>query len=283
MSTDTMQQVLAVIPARLASTRLPEKPLKDIEGKSLVQRVWERARTAKLIDRVVVATDSEEIEREVLRFGGEVVMTSPELTTGSARVAAAARLLGGTHGDHPIAAWRTVVNVQGDMPFIKGELIDRCIHFLHAQQKLKPGAGNHFGMVTIATPILDERVFLSPMDVKVVVGDGQRALYFSRAPIPHSRDGNRLEEISPAGSKRLVYGYKHFGLYVYSPEVLADFEESSMSALEEIEKLEQLRLLEMGHTIGVCIVESDLTAGSIEVDTPEDLERSRQLARGQSS
>lgn len=269
MSKATRDQVLAVIPARLASTRLPEKPLKDIAGKTLVQRVWERARTAKTLDRVVVATDSAEIEQEVLRFGGEVVMTSPELTTGSARVAAAARILAGS--DSAVPAWRTVVNVQGDMPFIKGELIDRCVRFLHS----KEGA---FGMVTIATPILDETMYRSPMDVKVVVGAGDRALYFSRAPIPHSRDGNRLEELAPNGAKRTVFGYKHFGLYVYSPAVLSDFERSEMSKLEDIEKLEQLRLLEMGHTIGVCIVESDLTAGSIEVDTQEDLERSRQLA-----
>ena len=269
MSASTREQVLAVIPARLASTRLPEKPLKDIAGKTLVQRVWERARSAQSLDRVVVATDSDEIANEVARFGGEVVMTSPELTTGSARVAAAARILAG--GESAVTAWRTVVNVQGDMPFIKGELIDRCVDFLHAK-------GDRFGMVTIATPILDENMYRSPMDVKVVVGAGSRALYFSRAPIPHSRDGNRLEEIAPNGTKRTVFGYKHFGLYVYSPNVLSDFERSDMSTLEDIEKLEQLRLLEMGHTIGVCIVESDLTAGSIEVDTPEDLERSRQLA-----
>ena len=269
MTSTAKGQVLAVIPARLASTRLPEKPLKDIAGKTLVQRVWERARSAKSLDRVVVATDSEEIEQEVRRFGGEVVMTSPELTTGSARVAAAARLL--AEGQHSLSAWRTVVNVQGDMPFIKGELIDRCVNFLHSER-------GGFGMVTIATPILEEALYRSPMDVKVVVGAGNRALYFSRAPIPHSRDGNRLEEIASDGKKRTVFGYKHFGLYVYSPSVLSDFERSDMSSLEDIEKLEQLRLLEMGHTIGVCIVESDLTAGSIEVDTPEDLERSRRLA-----
>ncbi len=256
--------VLVAIPARLKSTRLPEKPLKDIAGQTLLQRVWERVQRAKNVSRVVVATDSPEIETLAKSFGAEVVMTSPDITTGSARVAAAW---------HKLSAedWDIVVNVQGDMPFIRPELIDRCIETL-AQ------APAEVSMVTIATPIFDEEMFLSKNDVKVVVTSRGEALYFSRAPIPHSRDGERPERLDASGVKRTLYGFKHFGLYVYRPSVLREFELSEISALEDLEKLEQLRLLEMGYRIGVCIVEPEMTKDSVEVDTPADLEKACRIA-----
>ncbi len=252
--------VLVVIPARLASQRLPEKPLKDIVGKTLVQRVWDQVRSCALVERVVVATDSDEIASVVRNFGGEVVMTSSEITTGSERVAVAAKLISGH--------WRTIVNVQGDMPFIDPKIIDDAIRLLDERR-------DDFGMVTIATPIYDEKSFLSPMVVKVVVDANLRALYFSRAPIPHSRDGDRLT----SDKANTLFGYKHMGLYVFTPETAERYIGSTISQLEGVEKLEQIRLLEMGVQIGVAIVDPRLTERSIEVDTPEDLERSRELAR----
>lgn len=256
------RRVLAVIPARLASQRLPQKPLKDIHGKTLVQRVYERAGTAKTVSRVVVATDSPEIERVARSFGAEVMMTDSAINTGSGRVAATYRILA-TQGER----FDVVVNVQGDMPFISGELIDRTVRFLLEDD-------GRFAAATVATPILDEATFKSASDVKVVVTSRGRALYFSRAPVPHSRDGDRL-----SSHGQTVFGYKHFGLYVFRPEMLAVFEDEPISALEAVEKLEQLRLLELGHNIGVCIVEPELTRGSVEVDTAEDLARSVELAR----
>lgn len=256
-------QVLAVIPARLASTRLPAKPLKDIAGKSLLQRVWERARAAQTVDRVVIATDAEEIRRSAAAFGAEVIMTGTELSTGSERVYTAARMLDG--GGSP---WRLVVNVQGDMPFISPALIDRAVGFMLENS-------HRFGMTTVATPIFSEDLFLSRNVVKVVVGEGERGLFFSRAPIPWSRDGDRTVD------RRFgeCFGFKHLGLYVFSPEALTAYSDSNQSSLESVEKLEQLRLLERGYPVGVCVVEPELVAGSVEVDTAEDLAAANKVAK----
>lgn len=253
-------RVLTVIPARLASQRLPEKPLRDIEGQTLLERVWRRGTSARRTGRVVIATDDARIEKLARSFGAEVVMTAESITTGSQRVAATCELLGKEHFD-------LVVNLQGDMPFIRPELIDRCIEFLERER-------SRFEMATIATPITEESTYLSSSDVKVVVGGGDRALYFSRAPVPHSRDGNRM-----SFEGREVFGFKHFGLYAFLPSTLEEFRSNELSALESVEKLEQLRLLERGYRIGVQVVPVALTADSVEVDTPADLERSREIAR----
>ena len=255
-------KVLAVIPARLASTRLPEKPLKDIAGKTLLQRVWEQTKTAQLVSKIVIATDSAEIQDLGHSFGAEVMMTSAEITTGSARVAVVGAALAKN------SPWDVVVNVQGDMPFIKGELIDQCVSSLL-------NFPEHISMVTVATPITDPEVFFSNSDVKVVVAANGEALYFSRAPIPHCRDGY-AEFPTP-----ITYGYKHFGLYAYRPAVLEQFAASEMSELECREKLEQLRLLEMGFRIGVCVVDAELTKNFVEVDTPADLARASKIASQQ--
>jgi 3-deoxy-manno-octulosonate cytidylyltransferase (CMP-KDO synthetase) len=255
--------VLAVIPARLASQRLPAKPLKDIGGKSLLQRVWERGKQAESISRLIVATDSEEICSLARSFGAEVMMTAADITSGSQRVASVWKNLSSETFDY-------IVNLQGDMPFLRSELIDRCVRFFESH-------GRRFDMCTIATAIFDQDLHRSPHDVKVVVSATHEALYFSRAPIPHSRDGNLLRYVTPGGEALSVYGFKHFGLYVYRARALEEFMSGELSALEEVEKLEQLRLLERGLKVGVCVVDPALTAGSIEVDTAEDLERSRRL------
>lgn len=259
------QKVLAVIPVRMSSQRLPGKPLKDIVGKTLVQRVWERGKLSKLISKLVVATDSLEIADEAKLIGAEVIMTSPDITTGSQRVAACWELLKKEN-------WDLVVNIQGDMPFIKGELIDSCIDFL-AKNK------NKFSMATIATPIIDKEAFLSNSVVKVVLSSSNQALYFSRSPVPYSRDGNLFKYQKTDGSCLEVYGFKHFGLYVFQPSVIHEYLGAELSSLEDVEKLEQLRLLEKGHTVGVCVVDPNLTQDSVEVDTPTDLEKAKEIAK----
>ena len=270
-----MAKVLAVIPSRLASQRLPQKPLQDIGGKSLLQRVWERGRGAKTINRLIVATDSAEIQTLAESFGAEVMMTAETIKTGSERVAAVHRELAGRGGE----AYDLIVNLQGDMPFIPSELIDRAINFFINMA----AAGRTFSMTTIATPITEREMFESKSDVKVVIGSMDQALYFSRSPVPFSRDGEKLQFSQGDNARREIFGYKHFGLYVFKPECLNEFLSGPESALEKLEKLEQLRLLDRGLTIGVCVVEEELTRNSVEVDTPQDLERSRALASREKS
>ena len=179
------------------------------------------------------------------------------------RVAVASKLV---EGD-----WDLIVNVQGDMPFIRHELIDGAIEFFIEKKW-------NCSMATAATPIFSKEAYLAASDVKAVVSAEGEALYFSRAPIPHSRDGDWPNYTDSSGETRTLYGYKHFGLYVFKPEVLAEYESSQLSPLEEIEKLEQLRLLEKGHKIAAHIVDPALTEGSLEVDTPNDLEAARKIA-----
>lgn len=251
-----MQKAVAIIPVRMSSQRLPGKPLAEIGGVTLVERVWRQAKLSQELAAIYVATDSEEIRSVAEGFGAAVVMTSPEITTGSQRVAAAASLLG--------LRDELVVNVQGDMPFINPKLIDETIHLAKANPQ--------WGMVTAATPISDPAAFQSLNVVKVVVAADGRALYFSRAPIPASRDGDLLTVNLPFLNDALVYGFKHFGLYVFRASSLSCYEVEELSPLEQVEKLEQLRLLEQGVAIGVYIADSRLTTDSIEVDTPADLE-----------
>ncbi len=241
-------KVLGVIPARLGSERLREKPLRDISGKTLVQRVWEQVGQASSISKTVVATDAEEIKKVVEDFGGEVVMTDKKLQSGSERVSAVYELL-------KDEAWDIIVNIQGDMPFIHPELINNTVAYLAERPELLAA--------TAATPITSEEEFLSPNEVKVVLGKDNNALYFSRSPVPHSRDGKRYKN---------CFGYRHFGIYVFRPQGLELFAPGAeRSELEDIEKLEQLRALAMGVKIGVYVADPELTKGAIEVDTEADL------------
>jgi len=273
-----MKQILSVIPARLASTRLPEKPLKDILGKSLIQRAWERATLASTVDRVVVATDCQQIVDLVNSFGGEAVMTDPELQCGSERVREAAEILAAKEKKSVAEAFSIILNNQGDMPFLPGGVVDDLVNFLSANT-------DKFQMATIVSPLLSEEQFLSPNVVKAVVTARNEALYFSRAPIPFPRgDAERMSFHVSLGEapdgKGPIFGFKHFGLYAFTPDGLKAYSTSKQSPLEFVEKLEQLRVLEMGARVGVHIVASDAMKDSVEVDTPSDLERARVIARG---
>jgi len=249
-----------VIPARYASTRLPGKPLLDIGGRPMIQRVVERA-CASGAEEVLVATDDARIAAAVHDPRDParqiVVMTDPDLPSGTDRVAAVAAVRG--WADDTV-----VVNVQGDEPFLPGLLVDQAAGLLAGD----PSAG----IATLAAPIGSLEEFLDPNVVKVVAGQGGAALYFSRAPIPWSRDG------APAGlaSQREYAGaLRHVGLYAYRVGTLRRITQLGPSALEQRERLEQLRALENGVRILVGLCLEDPAPG---VDTAADLERARQRA-----
>jgi 3-deoxy-manno-octulosonate cytidylyltransferase (CMP-KDO synthetase) len=247
---------LGVIPARFPSTRLPGKPLKEIAGKTLLQRVWERASHSKFLSEVVIATDDQRIIDAAQKFGAKALMTSDKHATGSDRVGEVMEiyLRQGKRFDF-------VANVQGDMPFINPDVIDRTIAVLAE-------GGDSFGMSTVATPILAEEEFLRPSAVKVAVANDNAALYFSRAPIPFWRE--RSEVVI---TEKDPFGFKHMGLYVFRPEALRRLGALPQSLPEKREKLEQLRALCGGIRIRVAIVTQAMVHPSIEIDTPEDLER----------
>jgi len=243
-----MPEVAAIIPARWASTRFPGKPLVKLRGKPLVQHVWERARRAKLVDRVIVATDDMRIAEAAFDFGADVALTSPKHPTGTDRLAEVAKKLKSA----PI-----ILNVQGDEPDIAPSTIDRLARALQDDPAL--------GMVTAANPITDRSDIGNPNVVKVVADLAGRALYFSRSTIPHDRDGD-------GGIEYL----RHQGIYGYRRKVLLDFVKWKPTPLEKAEKLEQLRALEHGVSIGVIVVKK----GSVGVDVPADLAKAaRALTR----
>lgn len=233
-----------VIPARYASSRLPAKPLLRETGKYLIQHVYEQA-VRSGAEIVVVATDDERIYRAVEEFGGRVEMTRSDHPSGTDRVAEVARKL-----DVDI-----VVNLQGDEPLIEPEVLD----LLPTLLRNDPQAD----MATLATPLRSVEAWRDPNCVKVVCDQRGRALYFSRSPVPFVRDGE--PDLSVANHPFL----QHLGLYAYRRSFLLELAQSPPSVLEEIEKLEQLRVLAQGKTIQVGVV----PFASRGVDTPEDYRR----------
>jgi 3-deoxy-manno-octulosonate cytidylyltransferase (CMP-KDO synthetase) len=243
-----------LIPARLASTRLPDKPLADIGGVPMVVRVAQRAEQSSAA-QVVVAADSERIADACSRHGVRVVLTRADHPSGSDRLAEACEQLGLERDD-------LVVNVQGDEPLIAPSLIDAVAQLLRD----RPQAS----MSTAAHPIGSVAEFTNPNVVKVVLQADGLALYFSRAPIPWWRDGfaqgvNALPEPAPL---------RHIGIYGYRAGFLREFPRLPPAPVESCEALEQLRALWHGHRIAVHVSE---VAPGVGVDTPEDLERVRKL------
>lgn len=236
--------VVAVIPARYASTRLPGKPLLRETGQTLIQHVVEAAMRATTLDRVIVATDDVRIVEAVEAFGGEAVMTRDDHPSGSDRVAEVAARLNDAE---------LIVNLQGDEPSIAGSTIDHLVRRLRND----PDAS----MATLATPITDPEVFHDPACVKVVLASDGRALYFSRSPIPFHRDHPGY----PDGSLGLL----HLGVYAYRRPFLLQLAALPPSPLEQAEKLEQLRVLEAGRSIAVGVVAEP----GVGIDTPEDYAR----------
>lgn len=230
-------KVLCIIPARYASTRLPGKPLRDIAGKPMIVRVYERAVRAKLVQDVVVATDDERIRVAVEAHGGRAVMTRADHATGTDRLAEVAEKM---------REYDLIINVQGDEPLIDHTVIDALVEPFLADETLP--------MATAKTLLTDEEEIANPNNVKVVTDRMGNALYFSRARIPYARN---------EGAKV----YKHIGIYAYRRDFLLDYARMEQTPLECSESLEQLRALENGHRI--CVIETD--AVFIGVDTEEDL------------
>jgi len=231
--------VVAVLPARWGSTRFPGKALHPIAGRPLIQHVWERCQRAKKLAGVIVATDDMRIAEVAFDFGAEVAMTSPTHKSGTDRVAEVARKLRGV--SH-------VINVQGDEPMISPRLIDQLAGTLLAEPRLD--------MITAASRFTPGEDVTNPNVVKVVMDQESNALYFSRAPIPHSRDGISLAP-----------HYRHQGIYGYALPLLLKFVKWKPTRLEQTEQLEQLRALEHGVRIRVAVT-SRVSTG---VDRPEDV------------
>jgi 3-deoxy-manno-octulosonate cytidylyltransferase (CMP-KDO synthetase) len=235
--------VAGIIPARLAATRLPNKPLLDIAGKPMIQWVYEQASKATMLDEVMVATPDEEVRKCVESFGGKAIMTSSEHRSGTDRLAEAAEDSGAG----------LIVNIQGDEPLLDPDAIDLLVRAMVDSPDVLMGS--------LMCPLADDEEEDDPAVVKVVTDREGFALYFSRARIPYPRDPNAAEV------------RKHIGIYAYQRDFLIAFSRLAPTPLEQAESLEQLRALENGYRIKM--VETDFSPMS--VDTPEDLERVRQL------
>ena len=255
-------KVLGIIPARYASTRFPGKPLVEIDGMSMIQRVYTQAKKCTILDMLVVATDDARIFDHVESFGGKVMMTSAELLTGTDRCAEVLTQLQldtffdatnpkPVRGNYPKEKklFTHVVNIQGDEPLIAPEQIDSLAYFLIEK---------NYDIATQTYRFTDLETAANPNTVKVVCDTNNKALYFSRAAIPYCRE--KLAE---------QYFLKHIGLYAYKAEVLLNLSRLTESYLERTEKLEQLRWLEAGYTIGV----TETKFNNLSVDTPSDLEQ----------
>lgn len=249
-----------MIPARYGSTRLPGKPLAIIGGKPMIQHVYENASKAKLLDQIIVATDDRRIEEAVKKFGGNVVRTSKDHASGTDRLAEVARKL-------KAADW--LVNIQGDLPFIRAQTIARAIQPLMDDRKIPMG--------TVCTAIYEMKDWQNPNVVKVLKDRAGFALYFSRAPIPFFRN-NEIDvagKTSTSSSNQRLWGYRHLGLYVYRRDFLLKFAGLRPTPLERIESLEQLRALQNGYPIYVAEVDEH----PIEVDTPDDLKNAERYLK----
>lgn len=244
--------IIGFIPARYGATRFPGKPLADLCGKPMIQWVYERALKSQYIQKVIVATDDMKIYDAVEKFGGECVLTNPECPSGTDRIAEAAHNL-----DFNVA-----VNIQGDEPMISPSSIDLAIEAI-----LKDSEAD---ITTAMIPICNLGDFKNPNIVKVVFDSNNYALYFSRSSIPSMV---RVGDIKEFISENFCFGYKHLGLYVYRKSVLEKFSSLKPTKLEMTERLEQLRFLENGFKIRLVEVDRD----SIGVDTPEDLERIKEI------
>lgn len=239
-------RIIGIIPARYASTRLKGKVLADINGKPMIQHVWERARKSSLLDDLMIASDSELVVEKAKAFGAKAVLTAAYHPSGSDRVAEAVQSL-----DVDI-----VVNIQGDEPLIDPKVIDDLARALRDDKRCV--------MATTIKSLSREEDLKDPNVVKVVVDQNQNALYFSRSPIPYDRDG--------IGWERVQY-YQHLGIYVYRKDFLLTFIKLPKSRLEKIEQLEQLRVLEAGYKIKTVLTDME----TIGVDTEADLIRVREF------
>ena len=235
-------KILCVIPSRIGSTRLPRKPLLPIQGKPMIQWTYENARRCSVLSDVIVATDSQEIADIITAVGGKIEMTCPDLQTGSDRVAAVAK----KYPDVDV-----VINLQGDEPFIRPRMIEQLVEpYL---------AGESPEMTTLAYPLDMKTKYHEAGAVKVITDLNKNALYFSRSPIPYFR----TQENAPV--------YHHMGMYAFRRDFLMHYTTLPQTPLEKAEALEQLRVLEHGFKIRVCLTEGR----TLEINTPEEYEQAQ--------
>ena len=256
-----VEKVVVAVPARLQSSRLPNKVLADIGGQPMIQRVLERCREAKGVDAVVLCTDSAQLQQLAEGWGFPVLMTAESCSSGSERIASVAdALMALAWGDQPVEPSRTaVINVQGDQPFLDPAVIEAMVAEF---QRLDP-------LPSVVTPVyaLSPETVHNPNVVKTLLAHDGRALYFSRSAIPHVRD------VDPLDWHRHTTYWGHVGMYGYRGDVLAAWDQLPPSPLEDLERLEQLRLIEAGHTMATFRVEGT----SLSVDTAEQLEQARSM------
>jgi len=240
-------KILGIIPARFASTRLQGKPLKDICGKTMIQRVYEQAIQA--LEHVYIATDDSRIEAEVNSFGGNVIMTSTEHTTGTNRCVEAYNIV----QKELKIDFDAIINIQGDEPLLEPEILISLANCFNDSST---------EMATLIRPVHDKKELLSTSDIWVVIDKNDNALYFSREIIPHFRGAHKDDWI-----EHHAY-YKHIGMYGFTPKAIKQFASMNQTNLEKAESLEQLRWLENGGKIKVA----HTAHHAISVDTQEDLD-----------
>ena len=243
-----------VIPARFASSRLPGKPLLEIHGRPMILRVVDQAKKVAGFDDLCVATDDERIAEVCRTEGIDVVLTHADHPSGTDRLSEVARIKGWASED-------IVVNVQGDEPLLPAQLVQQVAQLLESQPESS--------MSTLCEPIHSLEEFKRDSIVKVVMSKYNQALYFSRATIPYDRDGaqQEVQSLHPQA-------YRHLGLYAYRVNLLQEYVSWDMGVLEQLESLEQLRVLENGHRIAIAVAEANLPPG---VDTQADLDRLNEM------
>jgi len=230
-------KIIGVIPARWASKRFEGKVLAPLMGEPMIKHVWFNASQSELLDDVIIACDDERVLKAAKGFGAKAVLTSKDHQSGTDRIAEAVK----------DTAWDIVVNIQGDEPLLKHEVIDNLINALISDQQCS--------MATVIRELTNKDEINNPNVVKAVIDEKNNALYFSRSPIPYNRD-----------NADIIY-FKHLGIYAYRRDFLFTFTKLPKSPLEKIEKLEQLRALEFGYKIKTFLTDQD----TVGVDTPEDL------------
>lgn len=236
-------KILCVIPSRIGSTRLAKKALLPIQGKPMVQWVYENAKRCDALTQVIVATDSDEIANVIAKIGGQIEMTDPSIKTGSDRAAVVAK----KYPDMDV-----IINLQGDEPFIKPIMLEQLVSpYLQGESP---------EMTTLAYPLSFENEFNDPGIVKVIVDKNGNAIYFSRSPIPHFRNPGIIAPV-----------YHHMGLYAFRRDFLLHYTTLPQTPLEQTESLEQLRVLEHGFRIRVCLTEER----TLEINTPEEFEQAQ--------
>jgi 3-deoxy-manno-octulosonate cytidylyltransferase (CMP-KDO synthetase) len=245
-------KVVAIIPARYASTRFPGKPLVNIHGKTMIERVYGQVRKCELVSKALVATDDERILKHVLEFGGDAMLTSAKHKSGTDRCAEALAKLQITPD--------IIINVQGDEPFIQTGHIETLIHLMN-NEKVKIG--------TLVSKIREEGELFSEHVVKAVIDKYKKALLFSRAAVPHLRGIEREKWLD-----HFTF-FRHIGMYGFKRDTLIELKDLPVSNLEKAESLEQLRWMENGYSIFTAIIDKP----PIGIDTPEDLVKVEDLLR----